>query len=455
MDKVIALIDGEHYLPVVKAGIDAIRAEHDVCAAVFLGGTEKVADKGDYSSLGLPVLFGDDPLEVMLSAIAEHRPDTVIDLSDEPVLTYADRMRLASYALREGVAYRGSDFDFSPPDFADVVSTPSISIIGTGKRVGKTAVSAYISRELKRAGLNPCVIAMGRGGPPEPELLRGDEVQLTADDLLGFMRKGQHAASDNFEDAVMSRVITVGCRRCGGGMAGAPYISNVVEGARMADTLGAGILVFEGSGATLPPVRTDASILICGAHQPIEHIAGYFGTYRVLLADLVVLTMCEEPMASPDKIASVSSAVGKLREDVPILRTVFRPRPIEPIASEKVFFATTAPAQMVEVLARFLREESGCDVVGASPHLSNRPLLRADIEAVPDFDVMLTELKAASVDVATELATEMGKRVVYCDNEPVVVDGSASALSEAALQLARRVAGTSELNDTPSSDKES
>lgn len=449
-ERVIALIDGEHYLSVVSAGISALAAEHEVCAAVFIGGTEKVSEDADYSSLAVPVVFAGEPVAGMLKAIEEYLPDRVVDLSDEPVLTYTDRMRLASYALAAGVGYSGSDFDFRAPDFAEVLTKPAISIIGTGKRVGKTAVSAYVARELKAEGLEPCVVAMGRGGPPEPELIRGDEVQLVARDLLEFMRRGRHAASDSYEDAVMSRVMTVGCRRCGGGLAGAPFISNVVEGARLADTLDAGILVFEGSGAALPPVKVDGSILVAGAHQPLEHVAGYFGTYRILLADLIVLTMCEAPMASPKTVAKMARAIGDIRRDVEIVRTVFRPRPIEPIESQTVFFASTAPQAMIDRLSGFLETETGCMVVGASPHLSNRPLLRADIEASADFDVMLTELKAASVDVATEVAIEMGKRVVYCDNEPIVVEGDGSALSRAAIDLVSSVkAGRATRKETP------
>lgn len=94
---------------------------------------------------------------------------------------------------------------------------------------------------------------------------------------------------------------------------------------------------------------------------------------------------------------------------------------------------------MIEELSRYLEEEAGVTVVGASSHLSNRPKLRADIEAAPDFDVMVTELKAASVDVATEAAKRVGKRVVYCDNDPVVIGEDASVLASSALELARRV----------------
>jgi arylsulfatase A-like enzyme len=41
----VALIDGEHYPPVVRFALSALAGEHEVAAAVFLGGTEKVDEK--------------------------------------------------------------------------------------------------------------------------------------------------------------------------------------------------------------------------------------------------------------------------------------------------------------------------------------------------------------------------------------------------------------------------
>ncbi len=438
MERIIALIDGEHYEPVVSAGIEQLRQRFDVRVAIFLGGTEKVLEKGSYD-IGVPVIAADDPVRAMEDAIVEHEASRVFDLSDEPILTYTDRMRLASHALAKGASYSGPDFDFRPPSFAPVLTTPSLSIIGTGKRVGKTAVSAYVARQLKLEGLKPCVVAMGRGGPPEPEIIRGDELSLDADDLLEFVRQGKHAASDNVEDALMARVMTVGCRRCGGGMAGRPFVSNVVEGAIVANSLGAGIVVMEGSGAALPPVRVDAVLLVASAHQPLEHVIGFLGTYRLLLADLVCLTMCEEPMASRGDIERMTKAIAGIRPDLRVVPTIFRPRPLEPMEGERVFFASTAAEGMAERLARSLEEETGCEVVGVSSHLSNRPLLRRDIEAAPEFDCLVTELKAASVDVATDMARAMGKRVVYCDNEPVAVGENPDELRESALELAHAV----------------
>ena len=90
----------------------------------------------------------------------------VVDVSDEPVLGYEERFQLISVALSWGARYVGADFEFSPQPLARLSSKPSLAIIGTGKRVGKTAVSGFFGRRLGgRFGLEQVVIvAMGRGG---------------------------------------------------------------------------------------------------------------------------------------------------------------------------------------------------------------------------------------------------------------------------------------------------
>lgn len=105
-----------------------------------------------------------------------------------------------------------------------------------------------------------------------------------------------------------------------------------------------------------------------------------------------------------------------------VIPTVFRPKPLESVEGKRVLFATTAPDSVKEVLIKHLEEEHGCTVVGTTPYLSNRPLLQKDIEKYIDqVDVMLTELKAAAVDVATKDALQAGLEVVYCDNIPLVI----------------------------------
>lgn len=425
MSRIIALIDGEHYPPVVRFALDALRHDHEVAAVVFAGGTEKVDLDAGGDVYGVPVVFADSADVALGEAIDAYQPDEVVDLSDEPVLSAKDRFRLASIVLGHGITYRGADFRFDPPRPALVTETPALGIIGTGKRVGKTAVSAYVARRLKAEGRDIVVLAMGRGGPAEPELIRGDEVALTTDDLLALACQGKHASSDNYEDAVMSRVTTVGCRRCGGGMAGETSFSNVPEGAVLADSLGKDLLILEGSGAAIPPVASDADILVVGARQGVAYIDDYFGPYRLGRAAGVIIASAEEPVVSEAGVADIVAAIRRHRQDVPIAITTFRPRPIEEVRGRRVFFATTAPDAVLPRLVSYLETEHGCVVVGSSSHLSDRSRLRKDMSSAQGaFDVLLTELKAAAIDVVAAAGAEAGVPTVLCDNIPVPTDGT-------------------------------
>src|SRR6187455_3356996 len=110
------------------------------------------------------------PLAASLEeAIRDYAPDVVLDLSDEPVLGPPARFRLAARALALGVPYEGADFRLEPPRF-EPIGTPSVAVIGTGKRVGKTAVTGHVARVMARER-RVVVVAMGRGGPAEPEVI--------------------------------------------------------------------------------------------------------------------------------------------------------------------------------------------------------------------------------------------------------------------------------------------
>ena len=444
INKMLCLVDGEHYLPVTKEAIDTLnKLEHiDIVAAVFIGGTEKLRDDSEESyseKLGVPVQFAKDkdiPYDLIVEMIREFDVDTVMDLSDEPILDYPKRFRIACKVLNEGVIYEGPDFRFEPTSQYEIMEKPSITILGTGKRIGKTAVSGFVSRLIDKNGYEPCVIAMGRGGPEEPEIVHGEELEITAEYLLEQSEKGVHAASDHWEDALMSRILTIGCRRCGGGMAGEVFLTNMKQGAKLANKVDSKFAIFEGSGAAIPPIKTDKKITLIGANQPIENLTTYFGPYRVGLGDLVILTMCEEPMADADKIKKIEEFVAEVNPDATVISTVFRPKPLGNLAGKKVLFATTAPESVKDKLVDYLEENYDCEVIGTTAHLSNRPLLRQDMKKYIDkADVMLTELKAAAVDVASKDSISHGLEVVYCDNVPVEIDDTYPDLGESVIKL--------------------
>ncbi len=250
--RVLVLVDGEHYPPVTRWGIEAARSKgHEVIAALFLGGEEKV-DPGTLPDLGLPTLpAGSDITKALADAIDQVRPEAVLDLSDEPVVGYRERMELAAVSLVRGIPYLGPDFRLDPPISGPPLGVPTVAVIGTGKRTGKTAIGGEVARVAAAMGLNPILVAMGRGGPPKPRVARGGTVTL--DVLLDLVRRGEHAASDYLEDAITTGVTTIGARRAGGGLAGAPFVSNVREAAELAVELGAGLVILEGSGSAVPP----------------------------------------------------------------------------------------------------------------------------------------------------------------------------------------------------------
>lgn len=432
--KVLCLVDGEHYFPVTKSAIDKIETKgYKVELLLFIGGTEKLRDSNVEvisEIFNKPVIFGENhkeiPYDLIDESIKKYDVDFVFDLSDEPVVNYSKRFKIATVVLQNHVIYKGPDFEFKPLIEEDVLDNPSYKIIGTGKRIGKTAVSAYTARLINQEDkYDPCIVAMGRGGPEVPEIVHGDKIKLTPEYLMEQSDKGLHAASDHWEDALMSRVLTVGCRRCAGGMAGQVYVTNMVDGARMTNELDTNLIAIEGSGSAVPPIKTDKTIVLVGANQPIETLTQYFGPFRIKLADLIIITMCDEDICSSEKLNSLIGQLHEMNPDANIIPTIFRPHPVDTIENKKILFATTAPESVQPLLKEYLEENFNCTVVEITSNLSNRPLLQEDIERnIDNVDIMLTELKAAAVDVATKDALNKGLKVVYCDNIPIPINSN-------------------------------
>ena len=375
--RAVVLIDGEHYAPVVRDALAAL--PYDVAAALLVGGAEKLRGGDDY---GVRLVRSLDEVEA----------EVVIDLSDEPVLGPRERFLWASRALALGLPYVGADFRFDPPPFHPM-PFPSLAVIGTGKRVGKTAVAVHVARLLAR-DRRVVVVSMGRGGPPEPELREGEP---SVDELVALARAGRHAASDYLETAVFSGVPTVGCRRAGGGLAGATFDSNVLEGAALAGTLDPELVLFDGSGAALPPVAATARILVTNGDHDVRD---GLNAYRVLVSELVV-----------DTGGADHGAIRALK-DVPVVRAELRLRPATPLRGRRTAVFTTGAAPT---------EHLDADVVHVSRNLARRDALREELERI-DAEVYLVELKAAAIDVVAEHALERGAEVVLAAND-VVADG--------------------------------
>jgi len=370
--RAVALIDGEHYPEVVREALDEL--PYEWVGAILVGGNEKLRG-GDY---GVPLVADFAGAEV------------VVDLSDEPVLGPAERFRWASLALAAGLPYVGADFRFEPPAY-EPVGVPSIAVIGTGKRVGKTAVAAHLATLLSR-DRDVVVVAMGRGGPPEPELV---ERPPSVEELVALSRAGRHAASDHLELAALTGLPTIGCRRAGGGLAGKVFVSNVPAGSRLAESLEPDLILFDSSGTAIPPVAVDHRVLVIGPRHDLDST---FNTYRRLVSDVVVSVGFETEGALPARL--VLRPVGELEGRVAVF--------------------TAGPAELGELAG---------DVVHVSTSLGNRDALAAQLAAV-EADTYLCELKGAAIDLVAEQALARDARFVPAANDVV-----APGLDEALLAL--------------------
>jgi cyclic 2,3-diphosphoglycerate synthetase len=241
------------------------------------------------------------------------------------------------------------------------------------------------------------VVAMGRGGPPEPELV---ERPPSVDELLARSRAGRHAASDHLELAAMTGVRTIGCRRAGGGLAGQVLDSNVLAGAELASSLAPDVVVFDGSGAAIPPVATSARVLVARGPELEE----YLNPYRVAISDVVVL---------------IGAAGATPALDKPVLHAELRLRPLGRVRGRVAVF-TTGPAPT---------DHLGADVVHVSRSLADRDALLQELAGI-EADTYLVELKAAAIDVVAECAAERGVGVVLAENALI-----APGLDEAVLSL--------------------
>jgi cyclic 2,3-diphosphoglycerate synthetase len=379
---VIAVIDGEHHPGVVRDALDRLASDHEIVAVLFAGGEEKV-----------PAAVLDDPRAhygrdvVSGTELPQADADAIFDLSGDPVLTPERRLELAAASLDRGLEYLAPGMRLSPSPVEWIeTAVPILGVIGTGKRTGKTAVAGHLASVLRERGAEPVIVSMGRGGPAEPQLVRAGE-QLDLRRLLEIGRGGDHAASDYLEDAALTGVATVGTRRCGEGPAGEVFDSNVADGVRLALTLDPAALVLEGSGSSLPPVRTDRTVCVTRG-EPAE-LAG-LGALRLMRSQLVI---------------TLGDAGAEVRHPN-VIRCELDPEPVDPVpADARVAVFTTAREDVAERIWAGL-ERKGVRVALLSTALARRGELERDLAHATRerCNLFLTEIKAAAIDLVAEHA---------------------------------------------------
>jgi cyclic 2,3-diphosphoglycerate synthase len=445
--KILALIDGEHHPAVARDVLDRLALEHDLRGVLFVGGEEKVGEAAladPVSNWGREVTIGSSaPADALRRLASRSGAEAVIDLSGEPVLDGAARFRLASVALHLDLEYRAAGLRLTPPPRERLAfDGPVIAVIGTGKRTGKTAVAGHFASLLQAHGDEPVVVAMGRGGPAQPQLVRADQ-RPGLETLRAIVQAGGHAASDYLEDAVLAGVSCVGCRRCGEGPAGETFDSNVVEGAKLALSLDPDVVLLEGSGAAVPPIEADRTVCVTSAAHAGDEALSHLGPYRLMRSDVVVIVDAHRMPAQ--ELSELKRSLGEWCESATLVGCRLDPEPAGPVRSgaRVAFFTTAAPQHEAEL--RGALAHRGIDVQVLSTNLARRTELRQDLERAEreGCDLYLTELKAAAIELVAEEAKRRSVELVFLRNRPVSLPGEPDLDRElvALLERARAAEG--------------
>lgn len=166
-------------------------------------------------------------------------------------------------------------------------------------------------------------------------------------------------------------------------------------------------LLFEGSGATVPPVRADRTICVAGTLDQVDTLAG---PLRLIAADLVL-----SHASRPETAEAARRWTGGLVVPFEMEPTLDAPLPADAVPA---FFSTGA-ATIQGVEPRLV-----------SVNLARRELLERDLAAAAAARCThyLTEIKAAAIDMVAEHAEREGARVVFVRNRPVSRDRDLDAV---------------------------
>ena len=222
---------------------------------------------------------------------------------------------------------------------------------------------------------------------------------------------------------MLARVPTVGCRRVGGALAGVPFETNMVAGARLAASLdGVDTLILEGSGACVPPVEADATVCVVG--EPARRARGA----------RPVPAAARRPRARDARRAGRARASSAPAPWSQVRLSPSRPSRCRPARAWRSSAPAPATLRGVEPVVTLARTSRGAA-------RSTEDLARAAQEGC---DVYLTELKAAAIDTVAAHARRAGRARRLRAQPRVVADGADldDALAGAAARWLRRSSPT-------------
>jgi len=362
-------------------------------------------------------------IEKLNEIISGEDIEVVVDLSGEPELSWDERIKLAGITINTGAIYLGSDFLFLPPEYKKIPDyRSSISIYGIGKRVGKTSLTCQVVNLLNGLQMKPVVITMSRKGPHYARIVNPEQDVI---DFLYLVKRdmdGEHATADYLEISAITGAVTIGCSRIGGGFAGVPFTSLVVDGALMATDINGDYLIFEGSGDTIPPIETNKSIFIISSDCEPSVFNLPFYLHRLDRADIVIVTGLQKSDLRTKRVKDLMDFIENYKKDIKVYPTTFSSRIKGDITGGKWLLLTTADAVKNEKIKNELEKDYSCKIVGMSSSLSHKDELENELKVLYEKhkpDGLIMELKGNAIKSGGKLAIMKNIEVVFLYSELV------------------------------------
>lgn len=355
MKNVLFLIDTHHRFDVSKAAIIKCLGNYDKCliknvlvVIIAEGDKENIVEgvrvlSNEWETL---ILKNKDELYNLKNIIQYNNINTFYDLSDEPVISPALRLSMISLVYNARADYYCGNILIKGKKENVKVCKPVIKIIGTGKRVGKTTVSICLTNYLKEIGYNPLIVALGRGGAPEPHILDPGKINFI-EYLLEGIREKRHMSSDYIEDAFFTGVPTISARRCGGGLLGEITDTNLEQCLEIAQNEKCDVIVVEGSGSSIPAVDADNTLLVVGVSEHnIDILSGYCTNNWVMEADLIMVNYEKKELY--EKYHNHFFSKFKTINPEAKIHAFFLKPSIGKVNSQKMAIFTTKPISKIE-----------------------------------------------------------------------------------------------------------
>ncbi|MEM3322686.1 MAG: hypothetical protein QXY02_07035, partial [Conexivisphaerales archaeon] len=243
--------------------------------------------------MGIPI-FPENEMEELIRKLGVN--DVFFSYSD---VSFEQVMKLASISISCGASFHL----LGPQDTMLKSKKPVIAVLGGRTGVGKSTISRFVFRELRKEGFKPVII---RHPMPYESLKKGVEKYQNINDLI--VSKLSIEEVEEYEPHVENGAIVY---------AGIDY-AKILE---MAENDG-DVIIWDGGNNDLPFIKPDMTLTVVDATR-INSISGYYpGEACVRMADIVIINKVN--LSDQNSIDKIENEIRLRNKHVKISQTESR-----------------------------------------------------------------------------------------------------------------------------------